>query len=144
MANLYILNATQVLDLFKNNTITVEQYARSLLDRIDERDGIVKAWVYLDSEFVLNQARALDQIPPEERGPLHGLAIGVKDIMNTKDMPTQFGSPIYKEHQSCFDSSAVAILRNAGALIFGLSTNPHFLGLSPVVIGLIMGPTRWE
>ncbi|KAJ5627579.1 hypothetical protein N7528_005006 [Penicillium herquei] len=110
----YLLNATQVLDLFRDNTISVEQYAQSLLGRIEERDAIVKAWAYLDPEFVSSQARALDQVPYEERGPLHGLAIGVKDIMNTKDMPTQYGSPIYKGHQSCFDSSAVAILRDAG------------------------------
>lgn len=158
----YKLTATQVLELLRTNAITVEIYARSLLDRIKERDGIVKAWAYLgkislrlteslfedpcskthadllqDPEFVIKQARALDQVPSSQRGPLHGLAIGVKDIMNTKgdmrfqhpildepylrmiDMPTQFGSPIYKGHQSGFDSSAVAILRAAGALIFG-------------------------
>ncbi|KAI9376740.1 amidase signature domain-containing protein [Aspergillus egyptiacus] len=126
MAQPYLLDATRVLDLFKNNTLTVEQYARSLLDRINERDSIVQAWAYLDPEFVLEQARALDQIPENERGPLHGLAIGIKDIANTRDMPTQFGSPIYTGHQSCFDSSAVAILRDAGALIFGKTTTTEF------------------
>ncbi|KAL4744797.1 hypothetical protein BDW72DRAFT_199246 [Aspergillus terricola var. indicus] len=126
MAQPYLLGATQVLDLFKNNTLTVEQYAQSLLDRINVRDSIVRAWAYLDPEFVLEQARALDQIPYDERGPLHGLAIGIKDIANTKDMPTQFGSPIYTGHQSCFDSSAVAILRDAGALIFGKTTTTEF------------------
>ena len=94
------------------------------------------AELLLDPEFVLKQARALDQIPHHQRGPLHGVAVGIKDAMNTKgtmeafvishscclwipDMPTQFGSPIYKGHQPGFDSSAVAILRKAGALIFG-------------------------
>ncbi|KAL3473889.1 amidase signature domain-containing protein [Aspergillus californicus] len=57
-------------------------------------------------------ARALDQIPYNERGPLHGLAIGINDIANTREVPTQFGSPIYTGHQSCFDS----------ALIFGKTT----------------------
>jgi Asp-tRNA(Asn)/Glu-tRNA(Gln) amidotransferase A subunit family amidase len=91
-----------------------------------------------DPELVLSQARALDQIPHEQRGPLHGVAIGIKDIMNTRgtvwhphgeqhnlfvpDMPTQFGFPIYEGHRSASDSSAVAILRAAGALIFGSST----------------------
>ncbi|KAM5349181.1 hypothetical protein ACJ41O_009004 [Fusarium nematophilum] len=74
---LYKLTATQVLELLKNNTITVETYARSLLDRIDEHPA-----------FILSQARALDQIPPSQRGPLHGLAIGIKDIMNTKGKTT--------------------------------------------------------
>jgi Asp-tRNA(Asn)/Glu-tRNA(Gln) amidotransferase A subunit family amidase len=95
-----------------------------------------------DPAFVLSQARALDQIPHDQRGLLHGLAIGIKDIMNTKgtvghshdrqhslcilDMPTQFGSPIYQGHQPGFDSSAVAILRAAGALIFGSAIHVLF------------------
>ncbi|OBT66903.1 hypothetical protein VE03_04220 [Pseudogymnoascus sp. 23342-1-I1] len=123
---LYKLTATQVLKLLSDNTITVETYARSLLDRIRENDSTIKAWAYLDPAFVLTQARALDQIPNEQRGPLHGLAIGIKDIMNTKDMPTQFGSPIYQGHQPGLDSSAVAILRAAGALIFGKTTTTEF------------------
>ncbi|KAI0884184.1 amidase signature enzyme [Annulohypoxylon maeteangense] len=126
MAKPYVLTAIEVLNLLKSNTITVEDYASSLLERIKERDSIVQAWAYLDPAFVLSQARALDQVPQEQRGPLHGLAIGVKDIMNTKDMPTQFGSPIYKGNQPGFDSSAVAILRAAGALIFGKTTTTEF------------------
>ncbi|EEU42436.1 uncharacterized protein NECHADRAFT_40299 [Fusarium vanettenii 77-13-4] len=125
-SSLYKLTATEVLELLKNNTITVEEYARSLLDRIQENDGTVKAWAHLDPDLVLSQARALDQIPEDQRGPLHGLAIGVKDIMDTKDMPTQYGSPIYKGHQPGSDSSAVAILRAAGALIFGKTTTTEF------------------
>ncbi|KEZ42790.1 Biuret amidohydrolase [Scedosporium apiospermum] len=120
------LTAAQALGLLKDNTITVEEYALSLLDRIKERDSIVKAWAYLDPAFVLGQARTLDQIPHDQRGPLHGLAVGVKDIMNTKDMSTQFGSPIYQGHQAGFDSSAVAILRAAGSLIFGKTTTTEF------------------
>ncbi|KAH8685005.1 amidase signature domain-containing protein [Ilyonectria robusta] len=126
MPSPYKLTATQVLELLKNNTLTVEAYASSLLDRIQAHDSTVKAWAYLDPELVLSQARALDQIPDAQRGPLHGVAIGVKDIMNTEDMPTQFGSPIYKGHQPRFDSSAVAILRAAGALIFGKTTTTEF------------------
>ncbi|KAL6407639.1 amidase [Ilyonectria robusta] len=126
MSSPHKLTATQVLELLKNNTLTVEAYARSLLDRIQARDSTVKAWAYFDPEFVLSQARDLDQIPNAQRGPLHGVAIGIKDVMNTKDMPTQFGSPIYKGHQSGFDSSAVAILRAAGALIFGKTTTTEF------------------
>ncbi|KAI1358545.1 amidase signature enzyme [Xylaria arbuscula] len=125
-APLYTLTAVEVLGLLKSNSVTVEDYAQSLLSRIDGRDSTVKAWAYLNSAFVLDQARALDQVPQDQRGPLHGLAIGIKDIMNTKDMPTQFGSPIYQGHQSGFDSSAVAILRAAGALIFGKTTTTEF------------------
>ncbi|EXJ87257.1 amidase [Capronia epimyces CBS 606.96] len=123
---LYSLTASQVLRLLKNDTITVEQYALSILGRIEERDSIVKAWTYLDPQLVLSQARALDQIPPGQRGPLHGVAVAVKDVMNTKDMPTQFGSPLYEGNQPGFDSSAVAILRYAGALILGKTVTTEF------------------
>jgi Asp-tRNA(Asn)/Glu-tRNA(Gln) amidotransferase A subunit family amidase len=119
---LYALTASETLDLLKGNTVTVEQYAHSLLGRVKERDHIIKAWAYLDPESVLKQAKALDQIPEDRRGPLHGIAVGIKDVMNTKDMPTQFGSVLYEGHQPGFDSSAVAILRAAGALIFGSLT----------------------
>nr|ODN86714.1 hypothetical protein L203_03962 [Cryptococcus depauperatus CBS 7841] len=122
----YKLTATEVLKLLKNNSMTVETYFRSFLDRIKERDSIVKAWTYLDHELVLSQARDLDQIPNSQRGPLHGIAIGVEDVMNTKDMPTQFGSRIYQGHRPGFDSSAIAILRAAGALIFGKTTTTEF------------------
>ncbi|KAK3299886.1 amidase signature domain-containing protein [Chaetomium fimeti] len=123
---LYALTASETLDLLKGNTVTVEQYAHSLLGRVKERDHIIKAWAYLDPESVLKQAKALDQIPEDRRGPLHGIAVGIKDVMNTKDMPTQFGSVLYEGHQPGFDSSAVAILRAAGALIFGKTTTTEF------------------
>ncbi|KAF0635996.1 hypothetical protein FPSE5266_20343 [Fusarium pseudograminearum] len=126
ISSLYKLTATHALELINNNTISVEAYAKSLLDRIEERDSTVKAWAYLDPALVLSQARALDRLPIEERGPLHGLPIGIKDIMNTKDMPTQYGSPIYQGHQPSFDSSAVAILRAAGAIIFGKTITTEF------------------
>ncbi|KAL8349137.1 hypothetical protein RB601_002034 [Gaeumannomyces tritici] len=77
-------------------------------------------------QLVLEQARSLDRISPDRRGPLHGVAVGIKDIMNTKDMPTEFGSPIYKGNRPLFDASAVSILRTAGALIFGKTRTSEF------------------
>ncbi|KAI1017258.1 hypothetical protein LB505_002004 [Fusarium chuoi] len=82
----YKWTATQALDFLKNDAISVEAYAQSLLDRILERDRTIKAWAHLDPELVLSQARLLDKVPVEKRGPLHGLAIGIKDIMDTKGM----------------------------------------------------------
>jgi Asp-tRNA(Asn)/Glu-tRNA(Gln) amidotransferase A subunit family amidase len=81
---LYKLTATHALELINNNTISVEAYAKSLLDRIEERDPTVKAWAYLDPASILSQAQSLDKIPVKERGRLHGVPIGIKDIMNTK------------------------------------------------------------
>lgn len=68
----------------RSGDLKVEDYARSLLSRIEARDSVTKAWAYLDPSFVLEQARKLDAIPAEKRGPLHGIAIGVKDMILTK------------------------------------------------------------
>ncbi|KAK1529612.1 amidase [Colletotrichum paranaense] len=85
---LHELTATQVLELLQNNTVTVEIYTRELLDHVKETESIVKAWAFLDPGLVIAQAQTLDQVPVGERGPLHGLAIGVKDIMNSKGKTT--------------------------------------------------------
>lgn len=80
------LTATEALQAFDSGNLTVEVYARSLLDRIQKRDEVVRAWEFLDRERVIEQAKALDQVPREQRGPLHGVAVGVKDVIYTKGM----------------------------------------------------------
>jgi Asp-tRNA(Asn)/Glu-tRNA(Gln) amidotransferase A subunit family amidase len=84
MTDPYRLTASQALALMQKGDLTVEDYAKSLLARVKERNEVVKAWLYLDPDFVLTQARKLDQIPPKNRGPLHGIAVGVKDVILTK------------------------------------------------------------
>jgi Asp-tRNA(Asn)/Glu-tRNA(Gln) amidotransferase A subunit family amidase len=79
-SQLHRLTATEVLALTRPGKLSVEDYAKALLARIEKRDPVVHAWVYLDPELVLAQARQLDQIPAGKRGPLHGLAIGIKVI----------------------------------------------------------------
>jgi Asp-tRNA(Asn)/Glu-tRNA(Gln) amidotransferase A subunit family amidase len=110
-----------------DDELTVEAYAKSLLSRIKERDETVKAWAYLSPDFVLERARELDQTPKEKRGPLHGIAIGVKDVILTKDMPTQHNSPMYiSDKPSGVDAGPIITLRAAGALIFGKTTTTEF------------------
>ncbi|KAI3394337.1 hypothetical protein diail_2889 [Diaporthe ilicicola] len=120
------LTASQAVAGIRSGSFTVEEYAQSLLSRIKERDDAVKAWAYLDPEQVLSQARELDRIPPEKRGPLHGVSVGVKDVIYTKDMPTQHNSPIYKDSMAGVDAGSVQILRNAGALILGKTATTEF------------------
>lgn len=84
MTEPFRLTATEALKLLKSGSLTVEDYAKSLLSRIQERDDAVQAWAYLNPELVLSEAKKLDQIPSEKRGPLHGIAIGVKDVILTK------------------------------------------------------------
>ncbi|KAH7215874.1 amidase signature domain-containing protein [Fusarium oxysporum] len=118
--------ATQILENIRSGNLTVEQYASSLLERIKQRDDDVKAWAYLDPKAVLEQARALDQVLKDQRGPLHGLPVGIKDIILTKDMPTEHGSTIYKNDHPVIDAGSVMVLRQAGCLIFGKTTTTEF------------------
>ncbi|KAH0385249.1 amidase signature enzyme, partial [Aureobasidium melanogenum] len=122
----YQLTATEVLHKIKAGELTVEAYARSLLARIDHRDEAVQAWAYLDPDYVIKQAKVLDEVPLSERGPLHGVAIAVKDVIYTKDMPTQFNSPIYADDAPRVDAGSIAILRKSGALILGKTTTTEF------------------
>lgn len=78
------LTATEAVARFNAESLTVEEYARSLLSRIQERDSQVQAWAYLDPDYVIEQAKDLDKIPVEKRGPLHGVSVAVKDIIYTK------------------------------------------------------------
>lgn len=127
MTEHFRLTASQAQAKFKDGSVSVEEYAKSLLSRIKTRDATVHAWAYLDPELVLRRARELDQIPAEKRGPLHGVAIGVKDVIYTKDMPTEFNSPIYDGDATRVDAGSVKILRAKGALIFGMCP--------PVIVG---------
>ena len=83
-STLYQLTATEILTKIKDGEVTVEDYARSLLERIKSRDEAVQAWAYLDPDYVIKQAQALDAVPHAQRGPLHGVAIAVKDVIYTK------------------------------------------------------------
>ncbi|KAK0104162.1 hypothetical protein ONS96_005256 [Cadophora gregata f. sp. sojae] len=127
MIELYRLTASEALPLLKSGELTVEAYARSLLTRIKHRDHVVKAWAFLDPDFVLEQAKRLDRLPADERGPLHGVPVGVKDVIFTKDMPTAFNSAIYRDRsQQNVDASCIITLRACGALIFGKTTTTEF------------------
>ncbi|KAM0327154.1 hypothetical protein ACHAQA_006285 [Verticillium albo-atrum] len=123
---LYRLTATEAAAKIRAGETTVEEYARSLLSRVEAHGPVVKAWAYLDPELVLAEAKKQDQIPVGERGPLHGVAIAVKDVIYTKDMPTQFNSPIYTNDAPKVDAASIITLRHAGALIFGKTTTTEF------------------
>ncbi|KAJ4244733.1 hypothetical protein NW762_014308 [Fusarium torreyae] len=133
------LTATEALERLLSEEFTIEQYASSLLDRIRQRDDDVKAWAYLDPAAILEQARALDRVPLDQRGPLHGLSVAVKDIILTKDMPTEHGSTIYKNDHPEIDAGSVMILRKAGCLIFGGSSSGSAAAVADFQIPIALG-----
>ena len=131
--DLNLLSATKLARGLQDRSISTEALARACLARIAERDAELHAWVHVDEALVLAQARALDQGPV--RGLLHGLPIGVKDVFDTRDMPTQYGSPIYTGHQPGIDAAPVALAREAGAVLLGKTVTTEFSTFQA-------GPTR--
>jgi len=99
------------------------------LERIAKREGQVHAWAWLDPTAALASARQCDQQP--SNGPLHGVPIAVKDIIDTADMPTAYGSPIYCGQQPSGDASCVAMARRAGAVILGKTVSTEFAYFAP-------------
>ena len=113
--------------------ITSEALVADCLSRIDAHDGTIGAWAYLDRDYALSQARACDAADTAI-GPLHGVPVGVKDVLDTHDMPTEYGSGIYKGHRPEADSRCVAALRAAGAVLLGKTTTTQFA--SPLPVGV--------
>ena len=109
---------------------TSEEAVASCLARIAGRDETVRAWAWLDPDQALAEARARDAAA-RPLGPLHGVPVGIKDIFDTADMPTQMGSPIYQGHRPAADAASVAILRAAGAVILGKTVTAEFAGTHP-------------
>jgi len=104
--------------------LSAEAFATACLDRIAAREPIVGAWHYLDRDAALAAARARDAEAP--RGPLHGIPIAVKDLIDTADMPTGYGSPIYEGHRPAADAACVALARAAGAVVLGKTVTTEF------------------
>src|SRR5207302_10646334 len=104
--------------------LTAEALASACLDRIAAREAVVGAWHYLDRDAALAAARQRDAEPP--RGPLHGIPIAVKDLIDTADMPTGYGSPIYEGHRPAADAACVALARAAGAVALGKTVTTEF------------------
>jgi Asp-tRNA(Asn)/Glu-tRNA(Gln) amidotransferase A subunit family amidase len=111
------LTASQAATAIKTGALTSEALVRSCLDRIAARDPDVKAWLHVDPDHAIRQAREIDKRPAVH--PLHGLPFGVKDIMDTADMPTTQNTAFYQDHRPALDAACVAIVRKLGSVILG-------------------------
>jgi Asp-tRNA(Asn)/Glu-tRNA(Gln) amidotransferase A subunit family amidase len=126
------LTASEAATLIRSGELTVEELARSCIERVADRDPSVRGWSHINTQQVLERARELDKW--SEKGPLHGIPIGVKDIIDTSDMPTRHNSPSYFDYHPILDAACVMVLRAAGALIFGKTETVEFAaaGRQPV------------
>jgi Asp-tRNA(Asn)/Glu-tRNA(Gln) amidotransferase A subunit family amidase len=125
----YRLSAATLARLIDNGELTAETVAQSCLERIGEREPVVRAWAHFDPEDALAAARACDR--STRRGVLRGVPFGVKDIFDTRDMPSGYGSPIYTGCRPSFDASAVALPRAAGAILMGKTVTTEFANRHP-------------
>lgn len=125
----HLLSACEAAKQLAQRSLRAEDLVRDCLARIDAREGQVQAWSHVAREAALSRARALDQ--GAHQGLLHGLPIGVKDLIATANMPTTYGSPIYAGHQPAHDASCVALARAAGAVVMGKTVTTEFATFEP-------------
>ncbi len=120
----YYMHAAAASHRIGEGTLSAEALVRSCSARIADRDTTVRAWSYHDPAAALRQARELDKQPL--RGPLHGIPVAIKDVIETRDMPTCHNSPLLQGHQTGQDAPCVDTLRAAGAVILGKTNTTEF------------------
>lgn len=133
MTDLNLLTAAEAARLIRDGQVSSEELVQDCLDRIKATDDTVQAWAHLNSDYVLEQARKSDEHRRSGApiGPLHGVPVGIKDIIDTKDFPTEYGTPIHSGRKTVEDATVVARLRQAGAIILGKTVTAEFAVLSP-------------
>lgn len=137
MSELTGISALQAAELIGSGTITSEDLVRACLARIDESEEEIQAWAYLDRDHALQQARHADRRLKTGRAlsGLHGIPVGIKDIFDTADMPTEYGTELHAGRRPKHDATVVSLLRAAGAVIMGKTVTTELAVYSP-------GPTR--
>ena len=140
--SLTALSATEMARRIALGETTAEAVVTACLERIVERDGAVRAWASLDAARVLAEARASDQVAQGRRGRLHGVPFGVKDIIETVDLPTGYGSPIWTGNRTTIDAPSVALPRSAGAIVLGKTVTSEFASLAPTITRNPHDPSR--
>jgi Asp-tRNA(Asn)/Glu-tRNA(Gln) amidotransferase A subunit family amidase len=133
LTDLHLLSAGEAARLIRDGTISSEQLVKAYIARIRAVDAQVQAWAFLDEDYALAQARAADELrlSGQPVGALHGVPVGIKDIFDTADMPTENGSVIHAGRTPARDATAVSRLRAAGALIMGKTVTTEFAYFSP-------------
>lgn len=127
------LGAAELARGIRDGAFSAEAVARSCLDRISATEDAVRAWTHLDPDHALEQARAADQCRAAGRycGALHGVPVGIKDIIDTADMPTENGTVLHAGRRPVADAALVARLRAAGAIIIGKTVTTELATYAP-------------
>ncbi len=133
LTNLHWASATDAARLVRDGLISSQQLVDACLARVRDVDKDVQAWTFLDPDYAMEQARAADEfrLSGQPIGPLHGVPVGLKDIIDTGDMPTENGSVLHAGRTPSRDAAVVAMLRGAGAVIMGKTVTTEFATRSP-------------
>ena len=132
-ASLAGLSAVDAARLIREGLLSSEELVQSCLARCRVVDAQIEAWAFLDEDFALSQARAADAWKREGRpiGALHGIPVGIKDIIDTADYPTECGTVVHKGRTPLRDAALVSMLRQAGAVIMGKTVTSELATYTP-------------
>lgn len=132
-ARLNRLTATEAAQAIAGGIISSEEYVQACIARIRETEEAVQAWAFFDPDFALGQARAADLARGQGRpiGPLHGIPVGVKDIIDTRSMPTEDGTVLHAGRQPGDDAAVVRSLQAAGAVLMGKTVTTELATYAP-------------
>lgn len=137
------LTATDLVRLLRQREVSAVEVVQAHLERIEAVNPAVNAIVTPTAQAALHQAAEADRLTLRggALGPLHGLPVAHKDLQDTKDVRTTYGSPIYAEHRPARDSLLVRRTRAAGAISLGKTNTPEF-GTGSQTYNPVFGPTR--
>jgi Asp-tRNA(Asn)/Glu-tRNA(Gln) amidotransferase A subunit family amidase len=122
------MTGTEAIAAVSAGAASVSDVAQRCLDRVAELDATVGAFRVIDEHAVASRAKQLDD---RAAGPLHGLVVGIKDVIDTADLPTRYGSALFADHQPAADADVVAALRGAGAIVLGKTESTEFAMFQP-------------
>jgi Asp-tRNA(Asn)/Glu-tRNA(Gln) amidotransferase A subunit family amidase len=130
---------TEAIAAVATSATSVSEVAAGCLEKVAELDGSIGAFRVIDADAVRSRAKELDD---RVAGPLQGLVVGVKDVIDTADLPTAYGSPLFKDHRPSADADVVAALRRAGALVLGKTETTEFAMYHPTRTRNPVDPSR--
>ena len=127
------LTLAELVDALSGGSLSAVELTTESLNRLNTTGRELNAVIRLLEETALTAARASDQrrASGDPLGPLDGIPVGIKDLIDTADMPTSYGSPIYAGHRPAWDAASVALLRAAGAVILGKTVTTEFAMFTP-------------
>ncbi len=127
------LTAAEAAKLIARGLLSCEELVQGCLERVRQVEPLVQAWTFLDEDYALAQARERDELKRSGQpiGLLHGIPVGIKDIIDTAGMPTENGTVLHRGRVTANDAAVVAKLRAAGAVILGKTVTTECAYFSP-------------